>query len=339
MQIKAANLHGSEKEIIISVDPKEMDKFLNRASDKLSQGLAIKGFRKGNIPRKVAEGAIGKEIIWQEAVQQAVPEIYWDALEQENIIPLSHPRVDILKSVPGNELEFKVLIPVMPIINLPDYKSIAKNVILKKTKEIKIEDKEVDESLKWLQHSKVKTNKASKNLSEPNDEFVKKLGNFNNLSELKESIRSGLKQEKEIQEKQKIRLEILEKIAKKIDFPMSDILIEDEIDKIQDEFSQQISSMDTTLEDYLKKIGKTIKEVREGWKEKAKERVSFSIVLKAIADKENIVPTEEELEEEVNKHLSRFENTQDIKLDVNQLKMYISSILKNEKVFQFLESN
>lgn len=341
MNIEIKDLDKIQKELKVSLDAGDMEKYLQVASERLGKDMKIKGFRDGSIPRNVVESSLGKDRVWQEATNDAIQEVYWKAIDENDIEPIGMPKVDIVKFVPGDELEFKALVPVMPDMELPDYMSIAKKTIAKEKKEIQVDEKEIESSLKWLQNSRTETDGETQEQKAPelNDDFAKSLGGFEDLNALKKSIRDGIEKEKSAQEKERVRVLVLSKIAKSTDLKIPDFMVEQELDNMQEEFVQQVTSMGMTMEQYLEQAKKNIEEVREGWRDKAKERVASGIMLRAIAEKEGIEAGEDEVKEEANKYLARFQSVEDAKghIDPERLRAYISGIIRNEKVFDLLE--
>lgn len=346
MKVTTKNKDKAEVEAVIALTPEDMEKYLESSANRLGKNIKVKGFREGKVPRPVVEKELGKDAVWDEALPEAVEKSFWDVVEKNNIDVIGKPSISVTKSVPGDALEFKAVIPVMPELDLPDYRKIAKKVFENEGKEVKIEDKEIEEALKWLQKSRTQTSenheddeKDPKDLPEINDEFAKSLGDFENLEALKENIREGLKGEKESQEKQRLRLLALEEIEKKTDLPIPDTLVEEELNKMEEELSQQVAQMGMNMDQYLKQAKKDLNEVREGWRDKAKERVAAGIILRAIAEKEDISPTEEEVQAEANKHLMRFHSAEEAEkhIDPERLRAYVHGIIRNEKVFELLE--
>jgi trigger factor len=92
--------------------------------------------------------------------------------------------------------------------------------------------------------------------------------------------------------------------------------------------------------EYLKKIKKTEEELRGEWKEKAEERARQGLVLQELAKQEKIEVAEEEIEAEINKTIKHYPDWEMVKaqIDMGQLKEYTKGRLKNEKVFELLES-
>lgn len=343
MKTTTKELDRSQVEVTVSLTAKDMEQFLDSSSQRLAQNLKVKGFREGKVPRSIVEKELGTDAIWEEALPEAVERNYWKALKENDIDPIGSPRVSVTKSIPGNDLEFKAVVPVMPEFDLPDYKSIADKIYSKERKEVKVEEDELEDALKWLQRSRSVASEGEKEeeLPELNDEFAQNLGDFKDLEALKKNIKEGLEHEKKEQEKQRLRLRVLEEVRKQSDMPIAEPLVEEELNKMEAEFQEQIQGMGMTIEEYLKQVKKDLKEVREGWKEKAEERVASSIILKLIADKENVTVPEDIVQEEANKYLLQFKDAEEAAntIDPERLRSYISGIMRNEKVFELLENN
>lgn len=176
-------------------------------------------------------------------------------------------------------------------------------------------------------------------LPELTDDFAKGLGNFSSLEELKKNIREGLMKEKEGKERERITMKIAEEIAKHTDAEIPDVLIERELEKMLNELQGSLRQMNMEFETYLEHIKKTAEDVKKEWRTDAEKRVRIALILRAIADKENIEPTEEEISAKANNSLDNFraEGHDITKIDKQALAEYSKNILRNKKVFEFLE--
>ena len=187
---------------------------------------------------------------------------------------------------------------------------------------------------------KVKMNLVQeRQLPKINDDWAKSLGNFDCLATLKKSIEQGLFQEKEIKEKQRIKIELIEKVAQDSKIQIPDVLVEQELERMLNEFKASITSMGLKFEDYLKQLKKTIEELKKDWQKQAEKRVEIALCLQAIADQENIQVSDEEVKEKINQDLKHYPNVEEVKknIDLDKLKDYTKAILRNEKVFELLE--
>jgi len=177
-------------------------------------------------------------------------------------------------------------------------------------------------------------------LPEINDEFAKQLGAFDSLVALKESMKQGISAEKTEAEKQRVRGEILEKIAERSKFEMPEAMVEYEKERLLEDLKNKISqSIKISFEEYLASVKKTEAEIKETYQKEAEKRLRGFLVLRELGKEENIEVSDEEVEEEINKAVKQkpFDMAQG-KFDINELKEYTKGVIQNEKIFQLLEN-
>lgn len=150
------------------------------------------------------------------------------------------------------------------------------------------------------------------------DAFAKSLGShFKNVAELKESVRDGLRAEKEEKERERLRIAALDAIAVASETDVPDVMIEKTIDRMIQEIPPLLGKERTNEA-----------ELRVSLRERARENVLRHLVLHEIARAEHLEPTPEEVAEEAKKQ----------KLDPRERYDYSYEIMRNQKVFSFLES-
>lgn len=176
-------------------------------------------------------------------------------------------------------------------------------------------------------------------IPELTDEFVKNLGNFSSLDAFLKNVKDGLLAEKEEKERQRIKSEIIEKIANDAKTDIPEVLIEKELDKMLQDLKTGVERMGMKWTDYMLHIKKTEEELRKDWRNDAEKRVKQALSLRKIADIEKISPTPEEIEERANEILKQFRAVEEAKknIDAEELKEYAKGILRSEQVFEFLE--
>jgi trigger factor len=187
---------------------------------------------------------------------------------------------------------------------------------------------------------KVKMNLVQeRQIPELNDEFAKSLGNFASLEMLKENVSGGLLEEKQTKENQRIRIELIEKVAENSQIEIPESLIAEESDKMINEFKFSITGFGLDFDKYLEEIKKTIPELKKEWEKQAEKRVRIAICLKAIAEKEKIEISDEEVESKINEELKNYPNTEEVRknIDLRVLRVYTGEVLRNEKVLGLLE--
>ncbi len=175
---------------------------------------------------------------------------------------------------------------------------------------------------------------------ELNDEFAKSIGAFTNFAALEKNIGEGIAEEKCLKAKDAWRILVLQAIIKKIEVDLPKILVDLELEKMVHELKDNIAQMGLDFEMYLKNIKKTEDELKKEWASKAKERVCAALTLQEIAQAEKIEVSDQEIENDINKILRQHPDIETVRaqIDMEQLKEYTRGRLRNEKVFELMES-
>jgi trigger factor len=158
-----------------------------------------------------------------------------------------------------------------------------------------------DYGTKALQNRKVtfavKVTKVQQ-LTEPklDDAFAGTIGPFKTLAELKTDIKKQLKTEKQQEANRIFDNELLEKIATKTSIAIPKALVDEEIDRIEEEEKRNIAYRGQTWQEHLDAEGLDAEAHREKQREGAELRVKAGLILGEIAEKEKITVTPEEIE-------------------------------------------
>lgn len=336
-QIEIKKLPQSEIEITGEISAGDFENCREKALKELSGNIQVDGFRPGKVPEKILAEKIGEGVIMERMAEIALQKEYFKIIEEKNIYAIGRPEVVITKMAKGNPLGFKIKTAVLPEIELPDYRKIAKE-IMKTKEEISAEEKEIDQTLEYLRKSKaVKNEKGEEVLPELNDEFAKSLGQFDNLDSLKKTLRQNIEEEKKIKAREKKRMEILDKVIEASKMEVPRIIIETEKNKIIEEMKASVSQAGLKWEDYLGHLKKQEEELRNDHEKDAVKKSKLGLVLDKIAEEEKIEVSEEELNPETAKIIEYYKKFNQ-PIDETRVKSYTYGILRNEKVFQLLES-
>ena len=174
-------------------------------------------------------------------------------------------------------------------------------------------------------------------LPELSDDFAKSLGNFQNKEALEDNIKEGIKAEKDAQESQRVRQEILDKISQEAKIEIPEILIKKEQERLMEMLKEDVmQKLGIEFSQYLERIKKTEKELFDSFATEAKNRISRHLVLLNISKAENIKATEEEISQEAAKIKQM--SPEMGQLDPEKIRNYTEEVLKNEKTLQFLEN-
>jgi trigger factor len=107
--------------LTIEVEPERVEKAPAQAARRLAQKYTVPGFRPGKAPRAVVERMLGKQALYEEVIDQLGPVVYKEALEQHNIDPFGPGEMEDFTMEP---MVFKMLVPLAPVVDLGDYRSI-----------------------------------------------------------------------------------------------------------------------------------------------------------------------------------------------------------------------
>jgi trigger factor len=105
----------------IELEPPEVEKSMEQAYRRLVKKANIPGFRQGKAPRAVLERYIGKESLMEGALNDLLPDVYQQALKEQQIEAIANPEIEVVQTEP---VVFTAVVPLKPTVELGDYKSI-----------------------------------------------------------------------------------------------------------------------------------------------------------------------------------------------------------------------
>lgn len=149
MKIEKKDLPKGLVECKVVVPEDEFESYHAKAFTAVQQAVEVDGFRKGNAPEDLIVKKYGDMVILEEMANLALRVAYVKAVEDYKINPISEPQVSITKIAKGNPLELTITVPVMPELDLPAYKKIAKSAFDDGEK-IEVTDKDIEDVLEEL---------------------------------------------------------------------------------------------------------------------------------------------------------------------------------------------
>ena len=118
LKVSTERIPQSQVVLEIEVEPERLEKSLDAAYRRMVQRTNVPGFRRGKAPRVMLEREIGHDTLVQEALDRLIPEVYREALEQEDIDAIELPQVEMVSTEP---LVMKATVPIRPTVELGDY--------------------------------------------------------------------------------------------------------------------------------------------------------------------------------------------------------------------------
>ncbi|WP_176710091.1 trigger factor [Streptomyces sp. Wb2n-11] len=153
MKSAVETLNPTRVRLSIEVPFEELKDSLDAAYKKINQQVTVKGFRKGKIPNRVIDQRFGRGAVLEEAVNDALPKFYTEAVNEGELNVLGQPDVDITELKDGELLSFTAEVDIRPTIEIPDYSGIEVEVDA-----VEVKDEDVDKAVEDLRARFASTN-------------------------------------------------------------------------------------------------------------------------------------------------------------------------------------
>ncbi|UQA95397.1 trigger factor [Streptomyces halobius] len=145
MKSAVETLNPTRVRLTVEVPFEELKASLDAAYKKINQQVTVKGFRRGKIPARVIDQRFGRGAVLEEAVNDALPKFYTEAVNEGELNVLGQPDVDITELKDGELLAFTAEVDIRPTLEIPDYSGIEVEVDA-----VEVSDEDIDKSVEQL---------------------------------------------------------------------------------------------------------------------------------------------------------------------------------------------
>jgi len=368
-------LSPTRVKLTIEVPFDELRPSLDKAYREVSRQIRVPGFRPGRVPPRIIDQRVGRGAVLQQAVNEAMPELYGQALAAKEVFALGTPKLEITKIEDGDELAFTVEVDVRPKFEVPpveglpvtvpdatitpdeveeylgglrerfasltsvdraagqgDYVSIDLSASVDGTE---VEDAQasglsyrigedpqvqldgLDEALTGMSagasatfHSELTGGAHEgeqaevtvtvhsvkvKQLPELDDEFAQSASEFDTVGELRAGTRAQLERLKRYQQVSQARDHALEALIDKVDIPLPDGVVADEVERRNSAMDEQLERIGATRDTYLESVGKTAEQLTADIERDARRAIRANFVLDQFVLQEKLEVENEEL--------------------------------------------
>ena len=136
----------NEVKLSFTVEAEKFEDAMKKVYTKTAKYFNIPGFRKGKAPMQMAEKQYGSSIFYEDTFNELVPDIYDEAIKENNIDAVSRPQIDIQQMEKGKNLIFTAIVQVSPEVKIGKYKGIELNKI-----EYNVSDEDIEHELGHMQ--------------------------------------------------------------------------------------------------------------------------------------------------------------------------------------------
>jgi trigger factor len=110
--------------LTVEVPFEELKPSLDQAYREIGRQVSIRGFRPGHVPRQVLDQRIGRSAVLEQAINEAVPDFYAQAVRDAQVVALGQPEVEITKLEDGSEIAFTAEVDIRPNFEIPDVENL-----------------------------------------------------------------------------------------------------------------------------------------------------------------------------------------------------------------------
>ena len=132
MQVSVETTNGLERKITVVIEEERLSSVIDGRLQDMTKTVKVKGFRTGKVPLKIVKQQYAQQVR-QEVVGDVLQSTLYEAIGQEKLNPAGQPRVDSIKSDPGQGMEYTALFEIYPEITLGD---LSKETVEKPTAEL-----------------------------------------------------------------------------------------------------------------------------------------------------------------------------------------------------------
>ncbi|NDL58881.1 trigger factor [Phytoactinopolyspora mesophila] len=142
MKSVVETLNPTRVRLAVEVPFTELEPNIKSAYKRIGGQVSIPGFRKGKVPPLAIDQFVGRPVVLEEAINDAIPKLYGDAIRENELQPIGQPELDVSELNDGEELKFTAEVAVKPKIELPEWEGLEIQV-----DDLEVTDEDVDERL------------------------------------------------------------------------------------------------------------------------------------------------------------------------------------------------
>jgi trigger factor len=305
--------------LVIESTSEEFEAALNTAYNKNKNKISLPGFRKGKAPRVMIEKMYGKEVFFEDAANEIIPDAYANAADESGLEIVSQPKIEVTQLEAGKPFVFTATVALKPEVELGSYKGIEVSKV-----DVTATDADVEEELKRVQDQNSRIVSVEDRAVADGDQTVIDFEGFvdgvafeggkgenysltigshsfiDNFEEQLIGMNIGEEKEINVTFPEEYHAENLKGKAATFKVKINEIK-EKQLPELDDEFAQDVSDFDT-LAEYKEDLKKKIAERKENQAKSVKEDEAIA---KLIEDSKMDIP-EAMVETQVNRMAQDF---------------------------------
>jgi trigger factor len=372
--------------LTVEVDESEIEGALSSVVRSIGQSARIPGFRPGKVPRKVLEARMGgATALRSEALREALPDFYAQAVSETEIDPIASPEIDITSGEESGPVVFEATVEVRPSVSVAGYQGLTATIPSPELTDADVDSQidrlrendgelvdveravetgdvvsldlkgadeegnevaaaedylyevgsgvvidELDEALVGTTTGEtfvvtgtpaggtqltfdVKVGTVQeKKLPEVTDEWAAESSEFSTVAELRDDIADRMRKVKVVQAQMSLRDAALGSLADLVDdAEVPDVLVDAEVNERLHDLSHRLDAQKISIEQFLSATGQSGDELVASLRGDAHRAVKVDLGLRGVAAAEEMVITDQELDDELGRMAEQYGTTTD----------------------------
>ncbi|GAA4103684.1 trigger factor [Nonomuraea soli] len=124
MKTAVEELSPTRVKLTVEVPFEELRPSLDAAYKRVAEQVRVPGFRPGKVPARIIEQRFGRAVVLEETLNDAVPKLYSQAVDEADVFPVSQPDIEVTKIEDGEQIEFTAEVDIRPNFEVPDFSGI-----------------------------------------------------------------------------------------------------------------------------------------------------------------------------------------------------------------------
>ena len=124
MSLQVEKLEKNMAKLTIEASAEDLEKAIEKVYQKQKKQINVPGFRKGKVPRQIVEKMYGKEVFYEDAANELIPDAYDKALSECEEDIVSSPRIEVTQIEAGKPFIFTATVALKPEVKLGKYKGV-----------------------------------------------------------------------------------------------------------------------------------------------------------------------------------------------------------------------
>lgn len=298
MSLQVEKLEKNMAKLTIEAGADELEKAIEKAYQKQKNKISIPGFRKGKVPRQMVEKMYGKEVFYEDAANELIPDAYDKALDECEEDIVSSPKIEVVQIEAGKPFIFTATVALKPDVKLGKYKGVKVDKI-----DTTVTDEEIDEEINKERENNARNITVEDRPVKDGDMTILDFEGFVDG----EAFEGGKGEDYPLTigsgafipgfEEQLVDAEIGKEVEVKVTFPEDyqaenlqgkeavfkctiKEIKEKELPALDDEFASEVSEFETMAE-YRENVKKNLTEKKEKDAKNAKEEAAIQAVVEA----------------------------------------------------------